>query len=798
MKRILLFLLLATGCMSVSAREYLIQTEWAQENIQTLPKFSDGNPVYAGCTTIAAAQVINYYGWLPEYDTNYKIDVTVPLSGWPEGAVEKKSEEYSYWYWCGTYHGTAMPCSKDSLIATLFYSEANHIEALGTSTSPWLLYGAFMNHYSYDVEAYVTNEYSDASELIFCQIVTTEAQKEIVKNAILAQKPVIVNGKAHTFILDGYDAETDEFHFNLGWGAGQNYWGDFRSWADGRYSVYIVTPNKEKVAMPEIAVSDSIPFHFRNVDTGIDHIGYLSSDINNYIEFEDYFDDQVSPGSYEIWFEFPDGTILAPQLPNDRKSFADGQEGVVAYSFKNTPAMLYIDDRENYGFMLHASIYYDTRSGYFNIQYGEYLSTEGMAQGDLTVVCNGLTYKISKHKRDYYTIPIRLAAGDTVEWLAYVKDMPYGNTSNSFYQDAIEFEMNGYTLTIDTAHVDGPNDYHANFVNNDNKDYKVSSQCAGLGLFNSTNPFKFVVPTEVYAKTGTGDVEKLTPKYLYMGILFDRYGAYMFVYNKMPPTDTLETGVIFVVDDEQTAIALEPGSLVPTPETPTKAGYTFVGWDPVLTEGAVVPNGVVEYYAMFEENQGEDPGDNPGGDNPGGDNPGGDDPGNNPGGDVDFPTMTITYDEASNQLSFKPSDVNAYYLWTAYPEDILETYQIDPDTYHSELVASCSSWESLITTFQAFGIDVFQGNLVVDMSSSHERGWDGTDWLAFANFVDPATLAVSQSTKYSFDVPELTGIDEVNAAKNVQKPIYDLQGRKVTAMKPGQIYLIGGKKYLQQ
>ncbi len=64
----------------------------------------------------------------------------------------------------------------------------------------------------------------------------------------------------------------------------------------------------------------------------------------------------------------------------------------------------------------------------------------------------------------------------------------------------------------------------------------------------------------------------------------------------------LKYDITFVVDDVKTSMTLDYGSLIIQPETPTKEGYTFAGWDPELKEGATVPIGGTTYTATWTIN----------------------------------------------------------------------------------------------------------------------------------------------------------------------------------------------------
>ena len=61
--------------------------------------------------------------------------------------------------------------------------------------------------------------------------------------------------------------------------------------------------------------------------------------------------------------------------------------------------------------------------------------------------------------------------------------------------------------------------------------------------------------------------------------------------------------VIFDVDGVRSIQSLPFGSVIPTPPTPAKVGYTFAGWSPNFIEGATVPVDGITYVAQWSINQ---------------------------------------------------------------------------------------------------------------------------------------------------------------------------------------------------
>ena len=61
--------------------------------------------------------------------------------------------------------------------------------------------------------------------------------------------------------------------------------------------------------------------------------------------------------------------------------------------------------------------------------------------------------------------------------------------------------------------------------------------------------------------------------------------------------------VTFDVDGQTTTQSLDFASVIPTPTSPSKTGYTFAGWNPAFEEGATVPVDGITYAATWTINQ---------------------------------------------------------------------------------------------------------------------------------------------------------------------------------------------------
>ena len=110
-----------------------------------------------------------------------------------------------------------------------------------------------------------------------------------------------------------------------------------------------------------------------------------------------------------------------------------------------------------------------------------------------------------------------------------------------------------------------------------------------------------------------------------------------------------------------------------------------------------------------------------------------------------FPAMSITFDAATNIVTFSPAFDNIYYYASLGSVAALEG--IDPDTFSAEMLSDYTSLDEMLAdeTLQ-------KGKQTIDLTDLLPYYGYG-EWLAFANFVD-ANLVLSQTAKQSFNVEE--------------------------------------------
>ena len=113
------------------------------------------------------------------------------------------------------------------------------------------------------------------SDMLFVQDnMSTSAWKDLVYNQLSDGKPIMLSANSigsdyglvgHEFICDGYDASTDKYHFNWGWGG---------NW-DGWYEMSSLNPSKYDFSGAKSAIIDIMPL---GQPLGVKEYAVLSND----------------------------------------------------------------------------------------------------------------------------------------------------------------------------------------------------------------------------------------------------------------------------------------------------------------------------------------------------------------------------------------------------------------------------------------------------------------------------------------------------------------------------------------
>lgn len=204
----------------------LIKTNWEQGTpYNDLCPIINGEKCATGCIALAMAQVMNYYRW-PETGKGEKRYYDRYGSS---QYVYSNFEEHTYqWdlletkYNAGTEYSNEQRLAISQLVFDCGVSVEMQYDVNGSGSLSEYIPDAMKNYFGYNDEI----KYIQQKNYAY-------TWNEIIYSELAEGRPVIYGGVnsemtlGHQFICDGYDAETEFFHFNWGWGG----------IADGYYSL---------------------------------------------------------------------------------------------------------------------------------------------------------------------------------------------------------------------------------------------------------------------------------------------------------------------------------------------------------------------------------------------------------------------------------------------------------------------------------------------------------------------------------------------------------------------------------
>lgn len=228
---------------------YLIKTNWTQgwPYNNKCPKDKNGARAMTGCVATAASQVVHYYAkdnpdtLMAETPTyNYGVPVT---ESFPKGTP-------ILWDMMTPSYNSSSPQIAKDAIATLMAS-------LGAGT--WLTYGVNATSGQISKLPDTFSRYFNISAKNKNKSSVSQSQwEDLLYGELVEGRPMVYRGTkpsggGHAVVVDGYQASTNLFHFNFGWGGSGNgyYTVDDETGMNGYSSqqgvVYDVRPKKQNL-----------------------------------------------------------------------------------------------------------------------------------------------------------------------------------------------------------------------------------------------------------------------------------------------------------------------------------------------------------------------------------------------------------------------------------------------------------------------------------------------------------------------------------------------------------------------
>lgn len=310
----------------------------------------NGEPTLVGCSTIATAQVINFFRHCNKLQLSGRnqaySDLQSPFFFDYEKNMDGTFYSYTYNYTPDFDKINADTAELSKFLFAIALAQHAYFDLDGTMTSIYTQRGALDNVFGYDYDLYEGNSIQSA-----------------IQQAIISGVPVILNGNnsaaGHSFNVDGYNGS--EFHFNYGWGGYCDGW-------------FLMTQNLFPEHMTAVVVhpSDGSRVKMQPIPASVRI--YSTDPGNNYdqtIDMTPAWENATSytpknlvdlePGNYAFYFIYPDGTTIAPYL-EDNTPLSKLHEDVISYGkYITSPAQFSV------GYQCKVNFWHSPEMGYIEV-----------------------------------------------------------------------------------------------------------------------------------------------------------------------------------------------------------------------------------------------------------------------------------------------------------------------------------------------------------------------------------------------------------------------------------------------
>ena len=306
----------------------LVRSMWVQDSpYNDLFPLVDGVRTLTGCASITSGQILCYYGYCKPINAIGSNTTTYSTLQSPyitnlrrEGSTYTYDYQYSY---TPDFEKIAIdPSETAKFVLAIAFLQKGAFKTEATSTAPKQQIDAFNNTYGYKTES---------------RLLTSLSEGSYIANAIKSGHPVLLSSynehEGHSYIIDGFNGV--EFHFNYGWGGYCDGWFTTSTYPKNLYMTVCYPDDANYVTMK------ATPKYLHIVSNGTDNKYEMAFSGNNPLSFKQKTSLTLNAGTYEFYFEYADGTKIAPYAPktiNVKNSVSK-----LGY-FVNKPAKFSIDN----------------------------------------------------------------------------------------------------------------------------------------------------------------------------------------------------------------------------------------------------------------------------------------------------------------------------------------------------------------------------------------------------------------------------------------------------------------------
>lgn len=332
--------------------EYLIKTHWDQfAPYNDLCPTIDGFRVPTGCVTISSAQVLNYYKVCKPLNIDFNHTIYANVESPYMELINQEGNNYTY-HCRYTYTPDFDKINSDDeemakFIFAVALSQKVYFDGDGSMTSYYTQCGAFDNRFGYDYD--------------ICEDV--DKMKDFIIAALKEKHPVIVsdNARNHSYIIDGYNELNGNYHINFGWGESTDAWYTAEIVGISNYVAAIVVCPSD----PNTVKMQDVPCYF--YAKAKDAAQYTRYDVTKKEGQEFAYLPGGSTlhfmeGEYEFYFEYADGSTIAPKMTDIVTLAFNNPQIVVKGKYQREPATLIVKSPCDINFI------HDIEMGYIEIR----------------------------------------------------------------------------------------------------------------------------------------------------------------------------------------------------------------------------------------------------------------------------------------------------------------------------------------------------------------------------------------------------------------------------------------------
>lgn len=362
----------------------------------------NGEPTLVGCSTIATAQVLNFFRHCDILDLKGRnqaySDLKSPYFSDYEKNMDGTFYHYEYKYTPDFDKINADTAELSKFLFAVALAQHAYFDLDGTMTSIYTQRGALDNVFGYDYDLFTGNDIEAA-----------------VIGAVKKGWPVIMSGSnevsGHSYNIDGYDGTS--FHINYGWGGLYDGWYLISETLFPKDMTVVVTHPSDGTRLKMQAAPKSIRIYSTDEGSTYDKTFDMAPAWEDATEYIPKKLVDLNPGNYAFYFIYADGTTIAPYL-EDNTPLSKLHESLISYGkYISSPAAFSV------GYVCRVNFWHSPEMGYIQVMAQDFEDPDFKNLG-VSLECNGQKTPMSYNaQNEEYSIVVDWVPGN-YDFLFYV------------------------------------------------------------------------------------------------------------------------------------------------------------------------------------------------------------------------------------------------------------------------------------------------------------------------------------------------------------------------------------------